>query len=94
MNLSMIYSLTQMIGAKKNRKYMRFKVAFRGQAWRTIETAAAVAVDGNLVSFISETGEPVLSAVLSNTLFWEPNPQEPVRELGEGDLFGRLARQG
>jgi hypothetical protein len=64
---------------------MKFKVAFVSGAWRTIE-ADCYTLDERLLVFVRD-GNPVLTTILSNVLFFEPIAEiESPPKLGKGGL--------
>jgi hypothetical protein len=64
----------------------KFKVAFVSGAYKTIEADDHYTVDERLLVFESD-GKVVLTAVLANTLFFEPVTAETSRQDALGDLF-------
>ena len=69
---------------------MNFKVGFLHGAWRTVE-ADLYTLDDNLLVF-SKDGQPILTCVLGNVLFFAPFTPEPEKtshDVDRGDLFSK-----
>jgi hypothetical protein len=69
---------------------VNFKVAFTHGVWKTVD-ADLFADNGEVVVFTKD-GQPVLTCVLANVLYFEPFVPEPVRQeltAAQGSLFGR-----
>lgn len=66
---------------------MTFKVAFTHGAFRTVQADFA-AVDEKLIVFTRD-GETVLTAIIDNTLFFEPISAETCRQEPRGGLLDK-----
>jgi hypothetical protein len=67
---------------------MNYKIFFTDGSWRIVD-ADVYSLDERLVVFLKDS-EPILTAVVANTLFFEPVAPEPEKSSHDDAHYGLL----